>query len=66
MSQTEQPFDADAALETLIEMARTTMLAAESERSRRFWAHRMAQFIADRSPEQVARMEREKADAQAT
>ena len=53
-------FDEDAALETLIEMARTTMLAADTERSRRFWARRMAQFIADRSPEQVARMERER------
>ena len=59
-------FDEDAALETLIEMARTTMLADDTERSRRFWARRMTQFIADRSADQMARMEREKADAQAT
>jgi hypothetical protein len=60
MSDQDGSFDADAALEGLIEMARESMLAAHSERGRRFWWARMTRLIEERSPKQIARMEAER------
>lgn len=47
----------DAELETRIENARIAMMEAQDQSARRDWYEEMRSLIAQRSPQQIARME---------
>ncbi len=52
--------DSDAALERQIADAHAAMLSADTEEQRLVLFARMAQLVAQRTPERVAEMERQK------
>lgn len=57
---TDDGFDEDTMLEMLISNAEESMRRAGTAKAKQFWFKRMQQFIKDRSPAQVAKMERER------